>query len=55
MKLNRDAQMRLHGAIAAIVHFLLIRIVGETMASGVMKMARAWARLTKDKQNSTND
>jgi hypothetical protein len=55
MKLNRHTQMRLHAAIAAIVHFLLIRMVGESMASGVMKVAGAWARLTKGKQNSTND
>lgn len=42
--MKRYIQRQLRVALRCIVHFLLIRMLGEEIGSGVVKLARQWAK-----------
>jgi len=54
MSAKRHLHRHVYAAIGALVHFLLIRILGESMSSGVMKVAEAFAKLRKNRDDQIN-
>jgi hypothetical protein len=55
MNIQRYLQRHLRIAIGCIFQFVLIRLLGETMASSVLKLGDAWKKHQADQSNSSND
>jgi hypothetical protein len=54
MSAKRHLQRYVYAAIGALVHFLLIRILGESMSSGLMNAAEAFVKSRKNRPDEIN-